>query len=63
MPPVSCSEYRAIYLLNLVGLIVRRPSFWDNLRLKIRESLARLGCDVMRLADGAARDGWRLSVV
>jgi hypothetical protein len=30
---------------------VRRQSFWDRERLKIRESLARLVCNVMRLAD------------
>ena len=39
--------------------IVRRQIIWDTSRLKIREVLARLGCDVMRLADGAAR---RLSI-
>ena len=31
---------------------VRRQSFWDKERLKLRESLARLVCNVMRLADG-----------
>jgi hypothetical protein len=36
------------------GQTVRRQSFWDKERLKLRESLARLVCDVMRLADGAA---------
>jgi hypothetical protein len=44
-------------------LRVRRQSFWDMERLKLRESLARLVCNVMRLADGAASGGWRLSVV
>jgi hypothetical protein len=43
--------------------IVRRQSFWDRGRLKIRESLARLICNVMRPADGAASGDWRLSVV
>jgi hypothetical protein len=33
---------------------VRRQSFWDRTRLKIRESLAPLVCNIMRLADGAA---------
>ena len=42
---------------------VRRQSFWDKERLKLRESLARLVCNVMRLADDAASGGWRLSVV
>jgi hypothetical protein len=31
--------------------------------LKYRESLARLVCNIMRLADGAASGDWRLSVV
>jgi hypothetical protein len=43
--------------------IVRRQSFWDRERLKIRESLAPLVCNIMRLADGAASGDWRLSVV
>ena len=42
---------------------VRRQSFWDRERLKIRESLARLVFNVMRPADGAASGDWRLSVV
>jgi hypothetical protein len=33
---------------------VRLQSFWDRERLKIRESLARLVCNVMRLDDGAS---------
>jgi len=33
---------------------VRRQSFWDRERLKIRESLARLVFNVMRLSAGAA---------
>src|ERR1700730_16011879 len=33
---------------------VRRQSFWDSERLKIRESLARQVCNVMRLDDGAS---------
>jgi len=44
-------------------LDVRRQSFWDRERLKIRESLAPLVCNIMRLADGAASGDWRLSVV
>jgi hypothetical protein len=43
--------------------IVRRQSFWDRRWLKIRESLAPLVCNVMRLADGAASGGWRWSFV
>jgi hypothetical protein len=42
---------------------VRRQSFWDRERFKLRESLARLACDVMRLAVGAASGDWQLSVV
>ena len=42
---------------------VRRQSFWDKERLKIRESLARLVCNVMRLDDGASSGDCRLSVV
>jgi hypothetical protein len=42
---------------------VRRQSFWDRRQLKLRESLARLVCDVMRLAIGAASGDWQLSVV
>jgi hypothetical protein len=42
---------------------VRRQSFWDRQWLKIRESLAPLVCNVMRLAVGAASGDWRLSVV
>jgi hypothetical protein len=42
---------------------VRRQSFWDKDRLKIRESLAPLVYNIMRLADGAASGDWRLSVV
>jgi putative transposase len=42
---------------------VRRQSFWDGRRLKIREALARLVCGVMRPADGAAGGDWRWSVV
>ena len=42
---------------------VRRQSFWDRERLKIRESLARLVFNVMRPADGAASGDWRLSFV
>jgi hypothetical protein len=33
---------------------VCRQSFWDKERLKLRESLARLVCNVMRLDDGAS---------
>src|ERR1700730_2540379 len=42
---------------------VRRQSFWDRERLKIRESLARLVFNVRRPADGAASGDWRLSFV
>ena len=31
---------------------VRRQSFWDKERLKLRGSLAPLVCNIMRLADG-----------
>jgi hypothetical protein len=44
-------------------LSVRRQSFWDRRWLKIRESLAPLVCNIMRLADGAASGDWRWSVV
>ena len=53
-----------IYPYLLRGLdIVRRQSFWDRERLKIRESLARLVFNIMRPADGAASGDWRLCVV
>ena len=39
-----------------VSELVRRQSFWDSERLKIRESLARQVCNVMRLDDGASSD-------
>jgi hypothetical protein len=42
---------------------VRRQSFWDKERLKLRESLAPLVCNIMRLADGVTSGDWRLSVV
>jgi hypothetical protein len=42
---------------------VRRQSYWDKERLKIRESLARQVYDVMPLAVGAASGDWQLSVV
>jgi hypothetical protein len=42
---------------------VRRQSFWDTERFKLRESLARLVNDVMPLADGAASGDWQLSGV
>jgi hypothetical protein len=44
-------------------LPVSKTSFWDRERFKIRESLARLVCDVMRLADGVASEDWLLSAV
>ena len=47
----------------LQAVIVRRQSFWDRRWIKIRESLAPLVCNIMRLADGAASGDWRLSVV
>jgi hypothetical protein len=50
-------------LLNFFVVIVRRQSFWDRRWLKIRESLAPLVCNIMRLADGAASGDWRWSVV
>jgi hypothetical protein len=43
--------------------IVRRQSFWDTERLKIRESLAPQVYDVKQLAVGAASGDWQLSVV
>src|SRR2546430_13955013 len=42
---------------------VRRQSFWDRRWPKLRESLAPLVCNIMRLADGAASGGWRWFVV
>src|SRR5580692_3068101 len=42
---------------------VRRQRFWDRRRLKIRESLAPLVCNIKRLADGAASGDCRLSFV
>jgi hypothetical protein len=48
-------------ILNLLG--VRRQSYWDTERLKIRESLARQVYDVMPLAVGAASGDLQLSVV
>ena len=50
-------------LTALTLTVVRRQSFWDRRRLKLRESLAPLVCNIMRLADGAASGDWRLSVV
>ena len=43
--------------------VVRRQSFWDTERLKIRESLAPLVNDIMRLVVGAASGDLQLSVV
>jgi hypothetical protein len=42
---------------------VRCQSFWDIWRLKLRESLAALVNDIMRLSVGAASGDWQLSVV
>jgi hypothetical protein len=42
---------------------VRRQSFWDSERRRLREALARLADDVRRLADDAASVGLRWSVV
>ena len=42
---------------------VRRQSYWDTERLKIRESLARQVYGVVRLAVGAASGDLQLSVV
>ena len=42
---------------------VRRQSFWDSELGHLREALARLVGDVMRLADDAASVDWRWSVV
>ena len=71
---ISYPIHRHRCLLNVGGgegareirgrtLIGRRQSFWDSERLKIRESLARQVCNVMRLDDGASSGDWRLSVV
>jgi Bacterial protein of unknown function (DUF899) len=64
-PAAIAASYTAIHLRPRAPRrdSVRRQSFWDREWLKLRESLARLFCDVMRLADGAASGDWRLSVV
>ncbi len=58
----NSSEKRLARLLLLLAT-VSRQIFWDRRQLKIRESLAPLVCNIMRLADGAASGDWRLSVV
>jgi len=50
-------------LAKELGAGVRRQSFWDRERRHLREALARLVVDVMRLADDAASGGFGLSVV
>jgi hypothetical protein len=47
----------------LQGQGVRRQSFLDSERRRLREALARLADDVRRLADDAASVGLRWSVV
>ena len=47
----------------LMSSSVRRQSFWDSERLHLREALARLVDDAMRLAGDAATVGLRWSVV
>src|ERR1700730_2375145 len=60
----ACEDPRSRRIWRLKSLrSVRRQSFWDRERLKIRESLARLVFNVMRPADGAASGDWRLSFV
>ncbi len=53
---------RTLWIAGQVA-IVRRQSFWDSERLQLREALARLVDDAMRLADDAASVGLRWSVV
>jgi hypothetical protein len=61
--------YRPVHVKTLrsqklrILLTVRRQSFWDSERRRLREALARLADDVRRLADGAASVGLRWSVV
>ena len=59
---VSLQGIEGSYQLKIVRH-VRRQSFWDKERLKLRESLAPLVCNIMRLADGVTSGDWRLSVV
>ena len=59
-PDQSC-ELKARILDVAPG--VRRQSFWDKRRLRIREALARPICYFRRLADDGSSGDWRLSVV
>ena len=56
---IASASLPSFFCLRTKGFTygVRRQSFWDKERLKLRESLARLVCNVMRLADDAAGGG------
>jgi Mn2+/Fe2+ NRAMP family transporter len=68
---VSVLKWLTVSLLAYVGVVfvvgmpwtVRRQSFWDSERRHLREALARLVDDAMRLADDVASVALRWSVV
>ena len=60
--PIRTSSYNSV-TFSLSIRIVRHQSFWDRELRHLREALARLVVDVMRLADDAASGGFGLSVV